>query len=286
MWLGVALLVLLAWSAPVRAERRARWQELPLPPAMPKPASHGQVATKDGAQIYYATYGDGAPVILLHGGLGNGDHFAFQLPALVDHFRAIAIDSRGHGRSTLGKAKPTYRQMAADVVAVMDALRIERASIVGWSDGGAVALALGIEHAARVDRLFVLGTNYDAKGMKPRPRSSKTFEDYGAKCSADYRRLSKSPKSYAATARAMLPVWRDPAPFTRDELRAIAAPTLIADGAHDEIVALDQVKEMARLIPNAQLVVFEDTSHFALWQDPANVNRALVEFLSAAAPSR
>jgi len=102
----------------------------------------------------------------LHGGLGNSDHFAFQLPALVGSFQVIVVDSRGQGRSTLSKQRLSYHAMAEDVIAVMDRLKIPHAHLAGWSDGGAIALDLAVHHAARVDRVFVIGTNYDAKGTK------------------------------------------------------------------------------------------------------------------------
>jgi pimeloyl-ACP methyl ester carboxylesterase len=263
---------------------KPRWESLPLPPPMPKAAGSGYVKVAGGAQIYYAQYGkaSGPAVILLHGGLGNGDHFAHQVPALADRFRVIAIDSRGQGRSTLGQGKLGYPEMARDVVAVMDALEIERASMVGWSDGGAIALALGIEHAARVDRLFVFGTNYDRRGSKARSGPSPTFAAYAAKCRADFGRLARSPKTaYDAAARALAPVWRDPRAFTKQQLRSIKAPALVAGAAHDEIIVLDQVKEMAALIPNARLAVLADASHFAMWQDPAPFNKLLVELLTS-----
>jgi len=265
------------------AAEKPRWAELPLPPAMPKAEAAGHVEIADGARIYYATYGKpaGPPVILLHGGLGNGDHFGFQVPALAGQFRVIAVDSRGQGRSTLGKTKITYHRMAADVVAVMDGLKLEKASIAGWSDGGAIALALGIGFAARVDKLFVFGTNYDRHGSKSRTISSATFNAYAAKCRADYNRIAKSPKGYEAAVAALLPVWRDPGSFTKEQLRTIKAPTLVGDGDHDEIIELDQIKEMAALIPNGRLAVLKDTSHFALWQDPAGFNKVLVEFLTS-----
>jgi len=116
-------------------------------------------------------------------------------------------------------------------------------------------------------------------GTKPRPKGSATFSAYAAKCRADFSKIAPDPRTYDATASALLPVWRDPKLFTKDQLRSIQAPTLVADGDHDEIIALDQVKEMATLIPNARLVVFRDASHFALWQDPAAFNAALVDFL-------
>jgi pimeloyl-ACP methyl ester carboxylesterase len=257
----------------------ARWQTLPLPPAMPKPADAGLVDV-DGAKIYYATFGTGSPVILLHGGLGNGDHWSHQVPPLAEHHRVIVIDSRGQGRSTRTKVAPSYDLMARDVLAVMDHLKVDKAAIVGWSDGGEIALKLGIHHAARVTKLFVFGANYDAKGTKRRGGSSSTFDRYTAKCRADYAKLSKTPKQWNAAVQWLLPIWRTPMGFTKDQLTTLKAPTIVADGDHDEIIVLAQVEEMAKLIPNARLVVFEDTSHFALWQDPASFNRVLVDFLT------
>jgi len=169
--------------------------------------------------------------------------------------------------------------MADDVLAVMDALGVKAAAIVGWSDGGEIALDLAVNHPERVSKLFVFGANYDVHGTKPRPKGSATFSAYAAKCRADFSKIAPDPRTYDATASALLPVWRDPKLFTKDQLRSIQAPTLVADGDHDEIIALDQVKEMATLIPNARLVVFRDASHFALWQDPAAFNAALVDFL-------
>src|SRR5258706_15074855 len=93
----------------------ATWEALPMPPAMPAAVAQGHVDVVD-AKIYYATFGQGEPVILLHGGLGNADHFAFQVPALADKFKVIVIDSRGQGRSTLSKGKLSYHAMAGDVL--------------------------------------------------------------------------------------------------------------------------------------------------------------------------
>src|SRR5580765_7246730 len=153
--------VLAILTAPLGAAPRPRWEELPMPPAMPEAISRGTVAV-DGASIYYAIYGygAGAPVILLHGGLGNADHWAFQVPALADKLQVIVIDSRGQGRSTRTRAAVSYDVMANDVLAVMDHLSIERAAFVGWSDGGEIALKLAITHPERIAKLFVVGANY------------------------------------------------------------------------------------------------------------------------------
>jgi pimeloyl-ACP methyl ester carboxylesterase len=275
--------VLIAWAIAATAHAgKPRWQTLPRPPAMPRASADGSVEVA-GAKIFYAVYGKGDPVVLLHGGLGNADHFGFQLPALVDRFQVIAIDSRGQGRSTRGNVAISYDQMAVDVVAVLDKLAIPRASIVGWSDGGEVALKLGIGFPDRVDRLFVFGANFDASGSKPRSGPSATFAAYSVRCRSDYERLSKAGLPYQALVGALLPLWRNPTGITRDQLRGIRAPVMMADGDHDEVIALDQIEEMSRLIPDAQLKVFDAASHFALWQDPDSFNRAMVEFLTAPA---
>jgi pimeloyl-ACP methyl ester carboxylesterase len=273
-----------AAAGPKQKPPPPRWMTLPLPPVPPTATATGFVDS-GGAKIYFARYGNakGDSVILLHGGMGNGEHWSHQLPALTDKLHVITIDSRGQGRSTRPKAKskPTYDQMADDVLAVMDHLALERASIVGWSDGGEVALKLAIHHPKRVAKLFVLGANYDDKGAKKRTnKPSPTFAAYSAKCRADYAKQSQTPKKYNQLSSWLLPIWRSPMGFTKDQLEGIQAPTIIADGDHDEIIELDQIEEMAKLIPRARLEVFADASHFVMWQDPASLNKVLVDFLT------
>jgi pimeloyl-ACP methyl ester carboxylesterase len=280
-----ALVVLIAGVASVAGSATpARWETLPLPPAMPQ-ATKSSTITVDGAQIYYAIYGTPSadpPVILLHGGLGNSDHWANQVPALVEaKHEVIAIDSRGQGRSTHTNAKISYDVMASDVIAVMDALAVKQAAMVGWSDGGEIALKLAINHPDRVAKLFVFGANYNSEGSKPRGnRPAQTFNAYAQKCRADYQRMSKTPKQFDDLTNWLLPVWRDPMNITKEQLTKIQAPAMIADGDHDEVIVLAQIQEMAKLIPHAQLKVFDDASHFALWQDPDDFTKALVEFLA------
>ncbi len=277
-----AVLVLALLIPAVALAKAARWETLPLPPSMPAATTTGFVDVP-GAKIYYATYGKGDPVVLLHGGLGNSDHWGFQLPELAAKYQVIAIDSRNQGRSTMttAKTKLNYHAMATDVIAVLDSLGIKKAAVIGWSDGGAIALDLGIHSPDRVSKLFVYGTNYNAKGSKDRRAgSSVTFNAYAVKCKQDFLKMSKTPTNFAAVVDSLMPVWSSSQNITQDQLRSIKAYSVIADGDHDEIILLDQIREMSQLIPNARLVVFENTSHFALWQDPASFNQALLEFLA------
>jgi pimeloyl-ACP methyl ester carboxylesterase len=107
-------------------------------PSLPEVAD-GHVE-RDGARIWYATCGNGAPAVLLHGGLGHSGNWGYQVPALVAAgYRAVLVDTRGHGRSTRDARPYTYELLASDVHAVLDALGLARAAIVGWSDGACTA---------------------------------------------------------------------------------------------------------------------------------------------------
>ena len=120
-------------------------------PPLPAEAQIGRVS-HDGADIWFASIGEGRPVILLHGGLGHGGNWAHQVPALVAAgYRAVLVDSRGHGRSTRDGRPYSYELMGEDVLAVMDALSISSARFVGWSDGACIALILGATRAERVE---------------------------------------------------------------------------------------------------------------------------------------
>jgi len=131
--------------------------------AAPLPDTNNQdTIENDGARIWYATYGSGLPVIRLHGGLGNSGNWGYQVPALIRNgYRAVVIDSRGHGRSTGDERPYTYELMASDVAAVMDTLRIEKATFAGWSDGAVIALILADKAPGRAAGVFFFGCNMD-----------------------------------------------------------------------------------------------------------------------------
>src|ERR1051326_8109939 len=114
----------------------------------------------DAARIWYATYGSGPPVILLHGGLGHSGNWGYQVPALISSgYRVVLIDSRGHGRSTRDARPYTYELMASDVSAVLDALQLEKVGLVGWSDGACTALILASQAPARVAGVVFFACN-------------------------------------------------------------------------------------------------------------------------------
>jgi pimeloyl-ACP methyl ester carboxylesterase len=254
------------------------WKTLSLPGPMPMATTQAH-ADVNGIKLYYATYGAGAPVILLHGGAGNGDHWANQVTALATQFQVIVVDSRGHGRSTRDGKPITYALMADDLLALMDHLELGKAALVGWSDGGAIGLDLAIRHPERVSKLVAYGTNFNLAGTQK--GSGATFPAYFARCAADYAKLSPTPGDYKGLQAALRPMWRSLPSYTNAQIASIKVPTLVLDGDHDEIIRQDHVKELAKLISGAKLVFIRDASHFALFQQPEAFNQAVMDFLTA-----
>lgn len=256
-----------------------RWELLPEARALPKPTQQGTFSSDD-VKLWFATFGEGPPVVLLHGGLGNSDHFGELVPALVARKRrVIVMDSRGHGRSTRSARGISYRQMADDTAALLEHLAIDRAAIVGWSDGGATGLDLAIRYPERVSKLFVIGTNYAVSGTKKGGSKSKTFPLYFARCRREHAKLSPQPKQLNAFLGELRAMWGSQPNTTEEQLASILAPVVVALGEHDEVVRLDHVQEMVKHLRRGRLVVLPDVSHFAMWQDAPTFNAKVIEFL-------
>ncbi len=255
------------------------WQTLPEPPPMPEPAESGMAPVND-IEMYYAVYGEGEPVLLIHGGLGHADVWGFQVPALAEDHKVIVADSRGHGRSTRSAQPFGYELMANDYLALLDHLGIDEAALVGWSDGGVIGLDIAIRHPERLSGLYAFGANYVPEGLKETLGDDPTFNAAMERSSADYARLSPTPDQLDAFVEQISQMWATQPHYTKDQLRAIPVRTVIFSGDHDEAVKQEHTEEMAELIPNARLEIMKDASHFALWQQPEAFNASVQNFLA------
>lgn len=245
-----------------------------LPPAV----EQGHVE-HDGARIWYATFGAGTPVILLHGGLGHGGNWGYQVPALMTAgYRPIVIDSRGHGRSTRDAQPYAYTRMASDVRAVMDALRIDRAAFIGWSDGACVALTLAMQTPERAIGVFFFGCNMDPSGAKPFAPTPVIDRCFGRHLK-DYTALSSTPDDFDAFVEAVTEMMQTQPNATAEELAATRVPVTIAQSEHDEFIWPEHAHYLARTLPEAQFVLLPGVSHFAPLQRPAVFNDAVRAFL-------
>jgi pimeloyl-ACP methyl ester carboxylesterase len=245
---------------------------------LPTTNDHGFVE-HDGARIWYATYGSGPPVILLHGGLGHSGNWGYQVPALVSQgYRAVVIDSRGHGRSTRDARPFTYELMASDVLAVMDALQLERAALVGWSDGACTALVLASNAPTRAAGVFFFACNMDPSGTKEfefTPIVQRCFSRHVK----DYAQLSATPDQFDAFSEAVGLMQRTQPNYSAHDLAQISVPVAIVHSEHDEFIKREHAEYLARSIPNAVFIELPGVSHFAPLQRPAQFNAAILAFL-------
>ena len=275
----VALLALVMLWLPAAAHAEEVWQTLPPTPTRPPALAEGK-APVDGIEIYYAEYGAGQPVILLHGGLANSDYWGNQIPALAPHYRVIVMDSRGHGRSTRDAQPYGYDLMAKDVVGLMDFLKIEKADIVGWSDGAIIGLDLAMNYPGRIDRVFAFAANSTTAGLKPDIDKNPTFAAFITRAGEEYKKNSPTPDQYDAFLAQIGGMWASQPNWTAEQLGRIRTPVMIADGDHDEAIRRDHTEQLAKEVPGAQLLILPNVSHFAMLQNPAEFNAAVLKFLA------
>ncbi len=246
---------------------------------LPRAETEGH-ADHDGARIWYASYGRGRPVILLHGGLGNSGNWGHQVPALIDAgYQVVVIDSRGHGRSTRDERPYSYELMASDVLAVMDRLKIGKAAIAGWSDGACTGMILGRTHPERVSGVFFFACNMDPSGTRefvPTPVIERCFSRH----TKDYAALSATPDKFDAFVGAVGLMQRTEPNYAIPDLADIHVPVAIVHSEHDEFIRREHADHLVRHIAGAELILLSGVSHFAPLQRPAQFNASLLGFLA------
>jgi pimeloyl-ACP methyl ester carboxylesterase len=270
------LLILVLSALPVRAAER--WELLP-PTPEPIHSDRSAQAHAKGLSIHYAVYGQGSPVVLLHGGLANADYWGNQIRALEPHHTVIVLDSRGHGRSSRDLRPYGYDLMADDVVALMDVLKVPKAGIVGWSDGAILALDLAMRYPGRVGKIFAFAANTVTSGVKDDVEKNPTFAAFIRRAGREYEAYSATPKEYDAFVQQISKMWASQPNWTDAQLKAIAVPVLVVDGDHDEAIKREHTEYIASTIPHAGLLILPNASHFAFLQDPEFFNYAILHFL-------
>ncbi len=257
-----------------------RWDTLPEPAAMPAATESGY-AKVNGIEMYYATYGAGDPVLLIHGGLGHADIWASQVAELMKTHKVIVADSRGHGRTTRDAQPFGYELMSSDYLALLDHLKIDKVALVGWSDGGIIGLDIAMSHPERLTKLFAHAANVTVEGVAPGVETNKTFAAYIERSGKDYAKLSKTPDQYEAFVGDIVKMWMSQPAWTKEQLSKITTPTAIVVGDHDEAIKRDHTDYMASAIPGAQLVILPNVSHFAMLQAPDEYTKAVTDFIDA-----
>ena len=219
---------------------------------------------------HYIEQGSGEPLILLHGNGEDSNYFEHQVEPFSRHFRVIAIDTRGHGQTPRGEAPFTIRQFAEDLLGFLDAQDIGKANILGFSDGGNIAMVFALTHPERVDKLILNGANLDASGVK---RSIQIPIEIGYRIARLF--ANKSPE--ARKNAEMLGLMVNDPNVKPEELSRIQAPTLVIAGAKD-MIKESHTRLIAAHIPGSELVIIPG-NHFIANKEPEAFNKAVLQFL-------
>ncbi len=292
---ALAGLVLLGLAATTTcAAGGNRWESFPEPAKnweSMRPAKLKGCMRVNDIEMHYAVYGEGDPVLLIHGGLANAGIWEAQAMALSAKYRVIVADSRGHGRSTRTPRKALhYRDMADDYLALLTQLGIGRVALVGWSDGAIIGLDIAMRHPERLSKLFAHAANFDPSGLTGSAGSAWGAYERWARESS--RRLSSErcgqsrQDDFDGLKAAMRPMWRGEPRWTTGDLENISVPTAVVLGDRDEAIRCGHTKRLASAIAGSRLMILPDVGHFAMRQDPASYNVAILSFLEGSPPPR
>jgi len=271
----------------------------------------GSFIEVDGVRLHYVSAGQGSPVLLIHGLGASTFSYRYTIPELSRHFRVIAPDLLGFGYSARpADADYSLTAQARRLRALLDALGIERAAVVGHSMGGALAMRFATSYAERVSRLVLIDSAVDRE-LRRGGRLVWLFQallPVGALFTIHSRRFRRRAlrvsvhdpahvtdevvEGYFRPARMkghLRALGRTMASWWQDELvepERIAQPTLLLWGEHDRLLPPRVGEELARRIPNAKLMVVPSAGHQVPEEQPALANRLLLDFLRAPEPAR
>jgi len=246
-------------------------------------------ADVNGLHLYYETYGSGAPLVLLHGGMLTIDlNFASLIPTLARTHTVIGVEMQGHGRTANIDREITYANLATDIVALLDYLGIERAAVLGHSMGGGVALELAVNHPDRVSAIVPISASVSKDGMHPDLLDPSTFETSSIMPTAQdfadfkgaYERLSPHPEQFDAFLMSLSGMDSDFAGWTDEQLAGISCPVLIVQGDND-FTTVAHAGVMLAKIPNSTLAVIPATTHMQVTRRDTILLPVLEQFFAA-----
>lgn len=250
----------------------------------------GSAIAVDGADIYFETAGDPRqpPLLLLHGGLGSIEDFNPLLATdLVGHFHLIGIDSRGHGRSTLGPTPLTYERLELDVVRVLQHLGISQTAVLGFSDGGVVGYRLAIGGRIGIDALATIGAGHELRPDDPvrtilRGVTAESWLRRFPGADALVKRLNPA-ASFETLVSRVVEMWlsSDATGYPSDAVSQIHSDLLIIRGDADHLFPLDVASRLVSLVAGARFANIPFAGHATHADQPDIVARILSQFFGA-----
>lgn len=233
-------------------------------------AGHAQLVR--GIQFYYEVYGEGKPLLMIHGNGGSISKFSNNIPYFAERYQVIAVDSRAHGKSTDPGDSLSFEMMADDFAALLTAMHIDSAYVVGWSDGGISAILLALRHPEKVKKVVSTGANFSPDSTAISPSLWKKAQNFYV---SNKDRVRTTPEEKNKWKVFTLDVLQPNVPLST--LKSIKIPALIIAGDHD-IIVTEHTVAIARTIPNAWLWIVPHSGHATLREHADEFNRKLDEF--------
>ena len=249
----------------------------------------GKYIEVNDIKVYCEIYGEGEPLLLLHGNGGSIENFVLQIPEFSKYYRVIAVDSRAQGRSTDSDKEISYALMASDMAVLIDKLNLGGVYVVGWSDGGNIGLEMAYAYPDKVKKLVTMGANFSHENfmappdnvvMDPGDPLVIQSHIFGEKYRSGLERLSPNPDK-VPEIRKKLNILMDRYPnFSLEQLVKIMTPTLVVIGDHD-LISLDHTVSLFTGLTHAQLFVVPGATHIAPFEQPELFNSVILNFLKA-----
>ncbi len=246
----------------------------------------GDYISVNGVRSYYEEHGEGDPLLLMHGGFCTVEVLSALTAELSKHYRVLVPERRGHGRTPDVEGPYTYERMGEDTIGFMQAMELESAHLVGFSDGANTALVVALERPDLVKSIVSIGGNYHFSGLADQFQAMiehATPETFFPDLVAAYKQHSPDgPDHFPVVFKKINTMWGSEPKLTTDDIARIAAPTLIISADRD-LITLEHTLEMFRAIPKSQLYVVPRANHMSLvGRDAARVAPAILAFLAAA----
>jgi len=238
------------------------------------------------AKIYYEVYGEGRPIVLLHGGLWGYIHeYEDYIPKLSRHFRVIAIASRGHGRSEIGTKPISYRVLADDAIAVLNRESQESAIVIGFSDGAITAYILAANYPSMIRKVVAIGgglalSGFNSEGLAwLNDFTPENFEKHNAKFIEERKKIMPQPERWNEFLEKMKTAWTEPVWVSPEKARAIQCPVLTIGGDRDDFLTTEQFVQIYRMIPNSQLAIIPNSGHVESMTNPFVLEDIILPFV-------
>jgi pimeloyl-ACP methyl ester carboxylesterase len=247
----------------------------------------GNYADVNDIRVYYETYGEGEPLLLLHGNGGSIENFMYQIPELSKHFKVIAVDSRAQGRTTDSDQEISYALMASDMSELIDKLGLGKVNVIGWSDGGNIGLELAYAHPEKVLKVVTFGANYtnenwmappDSVVMDPDDPLILRVSEMMKGVSEKTEKLSPDPQRLPVIKTKLENLIVKYPNFTPEQLNTINVPFLVVAGDHD-LISLEHTISLYNNLPEAELFIVPHASHLVLIENPELANSEIIKFL-------